>query len=81
MAAATQQPSVDDLEKKEEELFRTGPLSVLTMSVKNNSQARVALLNGAAAYADGDGLPCAAVRPGMRPDAPLPPPAPLASRC
>lgn len=33
-------PSVDDLEKKEEELFRTGPLSVLTMSVKNNSQAR-----------------------------------------
>lgn len=30
--------SVDDLEKKEEELFRTGPLSVLTTSVKTNSQ-------------------------------------------
>ncbi|EFN56796.1 hypothetical protein CHLNCDRAFT_22041 [Chlorella variabilis] len=33
MAAATAaQPSVDELEKKEEDLFRTGPLSVLTMS-------------------------------------------------
>ncbi len=31
--------SVDELEKKEEELFRTGPLSVLTTSVKTNSQA------------------------------------------
>lgn len=40
MAAATAaQPSVDELEKKEEDLFRTGPLSVLTMSVKTNSQA------------------------------------------
>lgn len=33
-------PSVDELEKKEEDLFRTGPLSVLTMSVKSNSQVR-----------------------------------------
>jgi len=31
-------PTVDELEKKEEELFRTGPLSVLTTSVKTNSQ-------------------------------------------
>jgi hypothetical protein len=34
------QPTVDELEKKEEELFRTGPLSVLTTSVKTNSQVR-----------------------------------------
>ena len=33
--------SVDDLERKEEELFRTGPLSVLTTSVKTNSQILV----------------------------------------
>jgi len=32
--------SVDELEKKEEEEFRSGPLSVLTTSVKTNSQAR-----------------------------------------
>ena len=32
--------SVDELEKKEEEEFRTGPLSVLTTSVKTNSQVR-----------------------------------------
>ena len=37
MATATN-PTVDELEKKEEELFRTGPLSVLTTSVKSNSQ-------------------------------------------
>jgi small nuclear ribonucleoprotein D2 len=37
MAAAVQM-SVDELEKKEEEEFRTGPLSVLTTSVKTNSQ-------------------------------------------
>ncbi len=37
MAAATQM-TVDEMEKKEEELFRTGPLSVLTTSVKTNSQ-------------------------------------------
>ena len=36
------QPTVDELEKREEELFRTGPLSVLTTSVKSNSQARMA---------------------------------------
>ncbi len=35
--------SVDDLEKKEEEEFRTGPLSVLTTSVKTNSQVRDAV--------------------------------------
>lgn len=33
--------SVDELERKEEELFRTGPLSVLTTSVKTNSQILV----------------------------------------
>ena len=32
------QPTVDELEKREEEAFRTGPLSVLTTSVKSNSQ-------------------------------------------
>lgn len=32
--------SIDELEKKEEEEFRTGPLSVLTTSVKTNSQVR-----------------------------------------
>ena len=32
--------SIDDLEKKEEEEFRTGPLSVLTTSVKSNTQVR-----------------------------------------
>ncbi len=31
--------TVDELEKREEEEFRTGPLSVLTTSVKTNSQA------------------------------------------
>ena len=34
-------PSVDELEQREEELFRTGPLSVLTTSVKTNSQVGV----------------------------------------
>ena len=33
-------PSVDELEKKEEELFQKGPLQVLTNSVKTNSQVR-----------------------------------------
>uniref|UniRef100_A0A7S0WR06 Small nuclear ribonucleoprotein Sm D2 n=1 Tax=Chlamydomonas leiostraca TaxID=1034604 RepID=A0A7S0WR06_9CHLO len=33
--------SVDELEKKEEEEFRTGPLSVLTTSVKTNSQVLI----------------------------------------
>lgn len=37
--------SVDDLEKKEEELFRTGPLSVLTTSVKTNSQVLISCRN------------------------------------
>lgn len=44
--ATTQPPSVDELEKKEEEEFRTGPLSVLTTSVKTNSQARQQLAGG-----------------------------------
>ena len=43
MATATN-PTVDELEKKEEELFRTGPLSVLTTSVKSNSQVLFFLL-------------------------------------
>lgn len=34
---------VDELERKEEELFRTGPLSVLTTSVKTNSQVSARL--------------------------------------
>lgn len=38
MATAATNPTVDELEQKEEELFRTGPLSVLTTSVKSNSQ-------------------------------------------
>ena len=42
MATATN-PTVDELEKKEEELFRTGPLSVLTTSVKSNSQVKTRL--------------------------------------
>ncbi|KAF5836171.1 small nuclear ribonucleoprotein Sm D2 [Dunaliella salina] len=33
--------SVEELEKKEEEEFRTGPLSVLTTSVKTNSQVLI----------------------------------------
>lgn len=37
-------PSVDELEQREEELFRTGPLSVLTTSVKTNSQVGVGVL-------------------------------------
>lgn len=37
--------SVDELEKKEEELFRTGPLSVLTTSVKTNSQVLISCRN------------------------------------
>lgn len=39
MATAATNPTVDELEQKEEDLFRTGPLSVLTTSVKSNSQA------------------------------------------
>jgi small nuclear ribonucleoprotein D2 len=35
---ANPNPTVDELEKKEDELFRTGPLSVLTTSVKTNTQ-------------------------------------------
>eukprot|EP01025_Chloroclados_australasicus_P042785 TRINITY_DN4551_c0_g1_i1.p4 TRINITY_DN4551_c0_g1~~TRINITY_DN4551_c0_g1_i1.p4 ORF type:complete len:127 (+),score=7.96 TRINITY_DN4551_c0_g1_i1:55-381(+) len=36
-----QSMSVDEQEKKEEEEFRTGPLSVLTTSVKTNSQVLI----------------------------------------
>lgn len=39
-AAMATLPSVDELEKREEELFQTGPLAVLTSSVKANSQVR-----------------------------------------
>mmetsp|Transcript_41582 Transcript_41582/g.124360 ORF Transcript_41582/g.124360 Transcript_41582/m.124360 type:complete len:109 (-) Transcript_41582:771-1097(-) len=35
------QMSIDELEKKEEEEFRTGPLSVLSTSVKTNSQVLI----------------------------------------
>merc|ERR1712134_43065 len=37
--------SVDEIEKKEEESFRLGPLSVLTTSVKMNSQVLVSCRN------------------------------------
>ena len=33
-------PTPDELEARETELFRSGPLSVLTASVKSNSQVR-----------------------------------------
>jgi small nuclear ribonucleoprotein D2 len=39
MAAAPM--SVDELERKEEEEFRTGPLSVLTTAVKTNAQVLI----------------------------------------
>lgn len=38
---AAPQPTVDEREAKEAEEFRTGPLSVLTTSVKTNSQVCV----------------------------------------
>ncbi|PSC75821.1 small nuclear ribonucleo Sm D2 [Micractinium conductrix] len=41
MSVPAPSPSVDELEKKEEDLFRTGPLSVLTTSVKTNSQVLI----------------------------------------
>ncbi|MEW5304867.1 MAG: hypothetical protein WDW36_007448 [Sanguina aurantia] len=39
--ASIPNPTVDELEKKEEEEFRSGPLSVLTTSVKTNSQVLI----------------------------------------
>ncbi|EFJ47345.1 hypothetical protein VOLCADRAFT_81522 [Volvox carteri f. nagariensis] len=39
--AAAPQPTVDELEKKEEDEYRTGPLSVLTQSVKTNGQVLI----------------------------------------
>lgn len=54
--ASAQPMSVDERERKEEEDFRTGPLSVLTTSVKTNSQVRKGEGEGG-----GDAL-----RPGMR---------------
>lgn len=49
---------VDELERKEEELFRTGPLSVLTTSVKTNSQVSVRLPRAAArCFLGSDRLP------------------------
>lgn len=44
-------PTVDELEKREEEAFKTGPLSVLTTSVKSNSQASTVCVG-----TDGDGI-------------------------
>jgi hypothetical protein len=38
--------SVDDREAKEAEEFRTGPLSVLTTSVKTNSQVGLTVFSG-----------------------------------
>ena len=37
-------PTPDEIEARETELFRSGPLSVLTASVKSNSQVRLLLL-------------------------------------
>ena len=45
MAAMATPMSVEDLEKKEEEEFRTGPLSVLTTSVKTNTQILISCRN------------------------------------
>lgn len=36
-------PTPDEIEARETELFRSGPLSVLTASVKSNSQVRLLL--------------------------------------
>ncbi|KXZ54636.1 hypothetical protein GPECTOR_4g701 [Gonium pectorale] len=41
MAAAAPQLTVDELEKKEDDEYRTGPLSVLTQSVKTNGQVLI----------------------------------------
>ncbi|XP_075233378.1 small ribonucleoprotein particle protein SmD2 [Lycorma delicatula] len=45
MAASVSKPksemSLDELTKREEEEFNTGPLSVLTQSVKNNTQVLI----------------------------------------
>lgn len=53
-------PTADEVEKKEEELFRTGPLSVLTTSVKSNSQVRWARGPARAPLLRAAGGPCAA---------------------
>jgi hypothetical protein len=50
---AATNPTVDELEKKEEELFRTGPLSVLTTSVKSNSQVGAHARSSNAVVIDG----------------------------
>lgn len=39
--ASAPQPTVDEMEKKEEDEYRTGPLSVLTQSVKTNGQVLI----------------------------------------
>ncbi len=41
MAPEPVQPTVDELEKREEDEYRTGPLSVLTQSVKTNGQVLI----------------------------------------
>ncbi len=41
MADAAKHPTVDELEAKEIESYRSGPLSVLTQSVKSNSQVLI----------------------------------------
>ena len=43
-------PSVDELEKREEEAFKTGPLSVLTTSVKSNSQVNAPSQNSSVSH-------------------------------
>lgn len=39
------EPEIEDPEKAEQERFRTGPLSVLTESVKNNTQVLINVRN------------------------------------
>ena len=74
MATTAANPTVDELEKKEEDLFRTGPLSVLTTSVKTNSQVRGHRVQ----HPQWAPMEHAALRqrPGSTPDARLPWPSP-----
>merc|ERR1712039_8372 len=43
--SVNQTSNIDDLEKKEEQIFRTGPLSILTTSVKIDSQVLISCRN------------------------------------
>jgi small nuclear ribonucleoprotein D2 len=45
MSRRKDEPEIEDPEKAEQERFRTGPLSVLTESVKNNTQVLINVRN------------------------------------